>query len=150
MKLSRKTVYGLMALIDMAIQQERDSAGRLTTHDIALRQQIPERFLEQQMTALRNAGLLNSQRGAAGGCSLARRADQITVLDVMEALEGSLFESLADDPDGRGGRATPAAVRELVDRARNRLADLFGSITIADLARRELELRESDAQMFYV
>jgi Rrf2 family protein len=150
MKLSKKTEYGLMALIDMAIQQDRDNATRLTTHDIALRQQIPERFLEQQMTALRNAGLISSQRGASGGCSLARRADQITVLDVTEALEGTLFDLPDDDSDGRGGRAKPGAVRELVDQARARLADLFASMSIADLARRELELRESDAQMFYV
>ena len=56
MKFSKKTEYGLLALIDMAIQQQRGAGGRLTTRDIAARQQIPERFLEQQITALRNAG----------------------------------------------------------------------------------------------
>ena len=68
MKFSKKTEYGLSALIDMCQQQER--GGRMTTRDIAARRRIPERFLEQQITTLRNAGLVHSQRGALGGCSL--------------------------------------------------------------------------------
>ena len=148
MKFSKKTEYGLLALMDMAIQQDRGAGGRLTTRDIAARQQIPERFLEQQITALRNAGLVHSHRGAAGGCSLARRADEITVLEVVEALEGSLLEP-ATDEEGKG-RCTPGSIRELVGRARACLTDLFGSVTIADLARREQDLYEQDCQMFYV
>jgi Rrf2 family protein len=149
-KFSKKTEYGLLALIDMAIQQDRGAGGRLTTRDIAARQQLPERFLEQQITALRNAGLVHSHRGAAGGCSLARRADDITVLEVVEALEGSLLEA-AGDEDGEGkGRSTPGSIRELVGRARTCLTELYGSVTIADLARRELDLYEQGCQMFYV
>jgi len=147
-KFSKKTEYGLLALIDMAIQQQRGAGGRLTTRDIAARQQIPERFLEQQITALRNAGLVHSHRGAAGGCSLAHRAGDITVLEVVEALEGSLLEP-ATDAEGKG-RPTPGSIRELVDRARTCLTELYGSVTIADLARRELDLYEQDSLMFYV
>ena len=148
MKFSKKTEYGLLALVDMAIQQERNAGGRLTTHDIAARQGIPERFLEQQMTALRNAGLVNSHRGASGGCSLARRATSITVLEVIEALEGSILDSAADE-DG-SARATSAAIRELLARAQATLSTLFGSVSIADLARREAELSEQASVMFYV
>lgn len=147
MKFSKRTEYGLLALIDMAMQQDR-AGGRLTTREIAARQQIPERFLEQQMTALRNAGLVNSHRGASGGCSLARRADSITVREVVEALEGGVFEFADDDADG--GRPTPGSIRELIGRAQASLAELFGSVTIADLARRESEIYERECQMFYV
>ncbi len=149
MKFSKKTEYGLLALIDMSMQQER--GGRLTTHDIAERQHIPERFLEQQITALRNAGLVHSQRGALGGCGLARRAETITVLEVVEALEGAILESAGEDGDGRG-ESSPGcgAISELVARAQERLTELFGSITVADLARRQLELYEQSCQMFYV
>lgn len=147
MKFSKKTEYGLLALIDMAIQQERGANGRLTTHDIAVRQQIPERFLEQQITALRNAGIVNSHRGAAGGCMLARRADSISVLDVVDALEGAIFEPATTDGEGR---SKSGAICELVERARTTLAGLFGGVTIADLARREIEINERESVMFYV
>lgn len=151
MKFSKKTEYGLLALIDMAAQQDRGAGGRLTTHDIAARQHIPERFLEQQMTALRNAGLVNSHRGALGGCSLARRADEITVRDVVEALEGAIFESSTDADDERNGtRPASGSIQELIGRAQSSLADLFGSVTIADLGRREQEMREQECLMFYV
>lgn len=148
-KFSKKTEYGLLALVDMAIQQQRGAGGRLTTHDIAMRQQIPERFLEQQITALRNAGVVHSHRGAAGGCSLARRADTITMLEVVEALEGTILEDAGDEGDGKS-RPISGAIREVMDRARAHLTEVLGSVTISDLARRELELNEQDSLMFYV
>ncbi len=148
MRLSKKTEYGLLALIAMAIQQER-GGGRLTTRDIAARQRIPERFLEQQITALRNAGLVHSHRGALGGCALARRADAITVLEVVETLEGAILEPLGEDGDG-GERPAAGSIVELVGRAQTLLSELFGSVTVADLARREGELHEQASQMFYV
>lgn len=148
MKLSKKTEYGLLALIDMAMQQTRGTMGRLTTHDIAMRQGIPERFLEQQITALRNAGLVNSHRGASGGCALARRADEITVLEVVEALDGAILEP-QEDGDAKG-RPMSGSIRELVGRAQASLVQLFGAVTVGDLARREAELDEQDCQMFYV
>src|SRR5205807_9468943 len=111
MRFSARTRYGLLALMDMAAHQENGKAGRLTTHEIAARQGIPERFLEQQITALKNAGIVTSHRGAHGGCGLARRADDITVLQVIEALEGSPLELErigSADQDHVGG-----AIREL-------------------------------------
>ncbi len=149
MKLSKKTEYGLLALIEMALQQERGAGARLTTHDIAARQHMPERFLEQQMTTLRNAGLVNSHRGASGGCSLARRPDSITVREVVEALEGTIFEAATDGERDGAGLAS-GSIHELIGRAQSALAELFGSVTIADLARREQELRERESVMFYV
>lgn len=149
MKFSKKTEYGLLALIDMAMQQER-GGGRLTTHDIAARQHIPERFLEQQITALRNAGLVHSQRGAAGGCALARRAEAITVLEVVEALEGGILDPAPMETNNGAERPALGSIVELVGRARASLSELFGSVTIDDLARRELELSEQASVMFYV
>jgi Rrf2 family protein len=134
--------------MDMAAHQETTHGGRLTTHDIAARQGIPERFLEQQITALKNAGIVNSHRGARGGCGLARRADEITVLQVIEALEGSpleLEQIVGAENDNVGG-----AVRELWERARDALTSLFDEVTVASLAKREEELRSGKAIMFYV
>lgn len=148
MKFSAKTRYGLLALMDMAMQQEAGGPARLTTREIAARQGIPERFLEQQITALRNAGLVTSHRGAAGGCALARRADQITVLQVIEALEGSPLE--LEPQEGAAQDAVGGAIRELWERAQAALVALFADVTVASLARREQELRADGAVMFYV
>jgi len=139
-RFSKKTEYGLSALIDMCLQQER--GGRITTRDIAARRHIPERFLEQQITALRNAGLVNSQRGALGGCSLARRPETITALDVVEALEGPIVDE--------GGEQVGGAVSELAVKAQQALATVLGSVTLAALARRDDEIDEQGSQMFYV
>lgn len=148
MRFSAKTRYGLLALIDMATHQESGHPGRLTTREIAAHQGIPERFLEQQITALKNAGLVISHRGASGGCSLARRSDEITVLQVIEALEGP---PLALEPaEGADGDAVGGAIRELWELAQGQLIALFSQATIASLARREQELREESAVMFYV
>jgi Rrf2 family protein len=147
MRVSAKTRYGLLALMDMAAQQESAGGARLTTREIAARQAIPERFLEQQITAFKNAGLVSSHRGAHGGCSLARPADQITVLEVIEALEGSpLEQERLDERDGDGG----LAIRELWDQARAELVRIFAAVTVADLTRRERELQQVGAIMFYV
>src|SRR5713226_3517140 len=134
--------------MDMAAHQETGHSGRLTTHDIAARQGIPERFLEQQITALKNAGLVTSHRGAHGGCGLARRADQITVLQVIEALEGSPLE--LERIGGAENDNVGGAIRELWEKARDALTALFGEMTVAALAKREEELRSDKTIMFYV
>jgi len=148
MRFSAKTRYGLLALMDMALHQDSAAGGRLTTREIAAHQGIPERFLEQQITALKNAGLVVSHRGAHGGCSLARRAEEITVLNVIDALEGSPLE--LEQVDGVEGEPVGGAITELWARAHRALVDLFGGVTVADLARREAELRSSGTIMFYV
>ncbi len=148
MRFSAKTRYGLLALMDMSLHQDAAAGARLTTREIAVRQVIPERFLEQQITALKNAGLVVSHRGAHGGCALARRAEEITVLDVIEALEGSPLE--LERVDGAEGEPVGGAISEVWARAHEALVGLFGGVTVADLARRDSELRSSGAVMFYV
>lgn len=87
MKLSTKGRYGLRALIDLAVNSETDS---VSISSIASRQGISEAYLEQLMAKLKKAGLIISTRGAQGGYRLARAADQISVGDVLRALEGNL------------------------------------------------------------
>lgn len=87
MKLSTKGRYGLRALIDLA-QYSEDEPVCITS--IARRQGISERYLEQLMSKLKKAGLIKSIRGAGGGYVLERDAKDISVGDVLRALEGSL------------------------------------------------------------
>jgi len=148
MRFSAKTRYGLLALMDMALHQETGGGARLTTREIASHQGLPERFLEQQITVLKNAGLVISHRGAAGGCSLAKRAEDITVLEVIEALEGPPLA--LERPEGAESAAMGGALRELWEEAQAVLIRVFSDATIASLVRREQELREGSSVMFYV
>ncbi len=87
MKLSTRSKYGLRALMDMAKQTE-DAPVRLK--DLARRNNIPPKFLEQIFLTLRNAGIVRSQVGAHGGYTLARSARDITLGEVIRVLDGTL------------------------------------------------------------
>jgi len=87
LKISTKGRYGLRALIDLAQYSEIEP---VSISSIATRQGISERYLEQLMTLLKKAGLIKSIRGAGGGYVLAKEMGDISVGDVLRALEGSL------------------------------------------------------------
>lgn len=87
MKLSTKGRYGLRALIDLAVYCTEEA---VSIQSIAKRQNISDRYLEQLMGKLRRAGLVVSVRGAGGGYRLARPASEISVGEVLRALEGNL------------------------------------------------------------
>ena len=87
MKLSTKGRYGLRALIDLAVYSEDET---VSIASIAARQNISESYLEQLIAKLRKAGLVTSIRGAGGGYKLAKPAEDISVGDILRALEGSL------------------------------------------------------------
>ena len=87
LKLSTKGKYGLRAIIDLARFSEKEP---VSIGCIATRQKLSERYLEQLFALLKKAGLVKSIRGASGGYVLARDASEISVGDVLRALEGNL------------------------------------------------------------
>jgi Rrf2 family protein len=129
MRLTAKSEYGVLALIDLA-----SSAGEApaSARGVAERQAIPTKFLEQLLVSLRKAGIVTARRGARGGFSLGRPAEEITVLDVVEALEGPLRPSLCDG--GSCARDGVCAAASVWERASAALGDVFRTTTIADLA----------------
>lgn len=135
MKLSSKGRYGVRALFDIAFHSE----GRPTQmKEIAQRELIPARFLEQIFQDLKRAGLIGSKRGPRGGYHLARPASQISVGDVIRALEGSVavIQPEDDDRGEAGPDATASVFRELalsVERC-------FDEISIADVCVRGNQL----------
>lgn len=96
---------------------------------------MPVQFLEQLFSTLRRDGLLNSQRGVRGGYTLARPPEEITVLDVVQALDGKV---------GEEGREAGGIWAEGVEALRG----VFRRTTIADIARRESE--EAGAGMYHI
>lgn len=87
MKISTKGRYGLRAILDLAMNSEMEAVA---LSSIAERQHISVSYLEQLVSKLRKAGIVNSIRGAQGGYVLAKPADEISVGDILRALEGDL------------------------------------------------------------
>lgn len=132
MRLTAKSEYGLLAAIDLACSH---GSGPVSAREVAERRNIPARFLEQLFVALRRAGLVSAVRGARGGFVLTREPSEITVLDVVEALEGPLSASVCDSERGSTcGHAGACAAAPVWARATAALRDVFATTTIADLA----------------
>jgi len=107
-KLSSKARYGVRAMFDLAFHA---AGGAAQIKDIAERQGIPPRFLEQIFQDLRRSGLVTSKRGPRGGYQLSREAREVSVEDVVRSLEGPISIESDDDPD-QGGDAASIAVTE--------------------------------------
>ena len=131
--ITSKSPYAVRALAELA---RTGSAGPVPIGEIARRRDIPVQFLEGLFATLRRAGILQSQRGVKGGYSFARQPEEITVLDVVEALEGHLGADRAGD--------TADVWTEAIDALRLKLQ----AITIAEVAQREA--RAAGASMYYI
>lgn len=111
MKLSTKGKYGLRALIDLAQYSEQEA---VSINSIAVRQNISERYLEQLVAKLKKAGLVTSVRGALGGYRLARPASDISVGDVLRALEGDIRAVTCSAGTGEGCKSEELCVTKYV------------------------------------
>ncbi|MCI0633245.1 MAG: Rrf2 family transcriptional regulator [Actinobacteria bacterium] len=96
LKISQKLEYAMRAMIELSLR--RPEGTLVPAREIARAQQIPVRFLEQQLGALHKAGLVESFRGAGGGCRLARDPAQITVAEIADAIEGQLYPMFCLEP----------------------------------------------------
>jgi len=100
MKLSTKGRYGLRALIDLALHSEEEA---VSIQSIATRQNISDSYLEQLVSKMKKAGLVKSLRGAGGGYMLAKPAREISVGDILRALEGNLNAVTCPANENTGG-----------------------------------------------
>lgn len=126
-----KSRYAVVALSELA------GSGHVPVpvKELADRRGIPDQFLEQLFSTLRRAGLLASHRGSKGGYTLAREPEQITVLEVVQALDGKIGQE-ADEASGIWAEGVEA------------LRKVFGETTIADIRAREVE--EAAAGMYFI
>ena len=127
--ITTKSPYALDALVELHLHGD---AGPVPIAELARRREIPVQFLEQLFATLRRAGVLRSQRGVGGGYSFGRPAGEISVLEIVELLDG---------PVGHGASGIFA------DAARAARAVLEGS-TVADVS--EAEARASGAPMYHI
>lgn len=126
-----KSRYAVVALAELA----RSGTDPMPIGQVAERRRIPVQFLEQLFSTLRRAGILTSHRGAKGGYTLARPPEEITVLEVVQALDGVV---------GEEGKEAGGIWEEGVEALRS----TFRGTSIADIAGRESE--EAGAGMYHI
>lgn len=137
-RVSQRTEYAIRAMVELAL---REGQGPIPARDIAQRQGIPLRFLEQQLATLHKAGLVESFRGAGGGCRLAREASAVRVADVVDAMEGSFYPMYCLDPsDHTCFQDSRCGLQELWGDVHEAVREVFERTTVAELARRHRRL----------
>ena len=138
MKLSKKSEYGLRALLELTLANGRETLQR---HQIAERQHIPVEFLEQILLTLKRAGLLASRRGIKGGYTLIKSPGEITLGQVIRILDGPLapiscvsktaYQKCNDCPYA----AKPyCPLQDAMGEVRNAIADILDNYTLDDFA----------------
>ena len=131
MRVSAKTDYALRAAAEIAAAT---GDAPVKGERIALAQDIPLRFLENILSELRNAGIVATQRGVEGGYWLAKPADQITLAEVMRALEGPLANVRGHRPETLAYEGSAKSLAELWIAVRASLRTVLETTTVADLA----------------
>ncbi len=137
MKLSKRGEYGLRAMVDLASQPPGVVAPM---KEIAQREQIPVKFLEQILLTLRNAGLLRSRMGVGGGYSLAKAPSEITLGQIIRILDGPLAPIRCVSQSAYEKCACPdektCGLRLVMFDVRNAISEILDRTTLADVARR--------------
>jgi Rrf2 family protein len=130
MKITRRADYGVRTMLDVASVEPGSVA---LTHEIAARQGIPLPFLAKIIPSLTRAGFLRSARGSGGGITLARPTSEITLLDVVEAIDGPVALNVCVLYPDDCPRSGTCPVHEVWCDARAALAQRLKSVTIASL-----------------
>jgi len=131
MKISTKGRYGLRILLDLAIHQS-EKKPRLI-RDIAKSQQISEKYISRLVIALRKAGMIRSVRGVNGGFHIAMKPEDITLLDVIEVMEGPLSIVDCVKAPKRCAMHENCAPREIWCKLNDEIRDLMRQTTLADI-----------------
>lgn len=143
MRLSTKGRYGLRALVDLAAHEEGEAVSLAKT---ALRQKLSLNYLEQVFGMLRRAGIVAGVKGSNGGFRLTRDMDEITVKEVLEALEGKF--TIAEDTGEDTQDPAKNALRELLwDEIDRRVDQFLQEKTLGSLVREYRRNLEKDADM---
>jgi len=147
MKLSTKVRYGVRAMVDLALQSGDQP---VLVQSIAERQAISKKYLENLLVSLKSAGLLRSLRGARGGYILAKPVNEITLEEIIIALEGPthLLDCVGDPT--ACGRVEICSTRDFWKEMNERMNSLLRETTLADLVRKAREKEENTAHMYYI
>jgi Rrf2 family transcriptional regulator, cysteine metabolism repressor len=147
MKISTKIRYGARAMLELAYHY---GEGPIELKEIATRENISLKYLEQVINPLRGAGLVKAVRGSKGGYSLAKPPSEICLYDVVETLEGplNLLECLRDS---KVCQKVPSCVtRDIWQEVSEAISKIFYSVTLEDMVNRKREKEGNNSPMYQI
>jgi Rrf2 family protein len=130
MRISARADYAIRALVELAAAEPR----AITGNELAAAQEIPARFLDNILVQLRATGFVSSQRGPEGGYRLARSADEISLAEIIRALEGPLANVRGQRPQDLSYPGAAAPLREVWIALRANVRQVLEEVTLADIA----------------
>jgi Rrf2 family protein len=143
-RISARGEYAIKAVLDLALHRERDL---VPIQEVAARQRIPQRYLEQVLLSLKRMGLLTSKRGSAGGYHLVRSPEDITVGDVLRAVEGNGSPFGAS---GTGRDGVDPDLAKLWEDVAEAVSGVVDRLTFDELAARARERRSGARAMYHI
>ena len=148
MKISKKCRYGLRALIDLSANAENEY---MVLGNIAERNGISPQYLEQVFANLRRAGIVKGIKGSQGGYRLDVDPKELTVSEILEALDGSYQIEDEEIPEDSHGRGIAVSIQELViDQINVQMEQVLKNVTLYDLKKNYLDNREYNQDMYYI
>ena len=146
MRVSAKAEYACRAVLELT--RYHDKAEVIHIGDIAVRQSIPEKYLVQILLQLQRAGLVKSKRGATGGYALARAPGEISLGDVIRAMDGALIavESLSGDTDVTDQMSGQHVLKNVWMDVQDRLGEIMDGITFEEISRQA----QKSLSMYYI
>ena len=145
MRITAKVDYAVRAAVELAAHGEANGARAPLKGDrIAMAQQIPVRFLETILAELRRAGIVGSQRGSEGGYWLARPAAEVSVADIIRAVEGPLADVHGTSPENVGYEGAAAGLQQVWIATRVALREVLEATTLGDIAAQALPANVSE------
>lgn len=145
MKLSKKSRYGIIALIDLSINSKN---GHVKLSSIAERNDISLQYLEQVFAGLRRYGIIKSIKGAQGGYLLKQSAKDITVASIIEALDGTY--KIEKEYEGQGNIAEQVIEESVIDKVNEKLDEVLLNISLEDLEKDYLQSNDFSQYMYYI
>ena len=147
MNLSKKSRYGITALIDLALNSKE---GHVSLISIAERNGISPQYLEHIFAALRRAGIIKSIKGAQGGYLLGDSSSNISVADIIESLDGTYRIEKEDTTDGNNVGISLAIQDSIIDKINEQLDEILQNTSLADLENHYKDYIEYNQNMYYI
>ena len=145
---SKRSRYGLRALIDLAQYESNES---IQLNEIAERNSVSVKYLEQIFAALRKAGIIGSIKGPQGGYYLARPSGSITVAEIVIALDGIYFLDREEVSDkGKGEAAAHAVQTKIIDPLNEWIDHFLNTLTLKELVECSEKYSDAFQNMYYI
>lgn len=150
MRITKKGEYALRALVDLALNYKK---GMRQTQEIVRREDIPEKFLEQILVTLKNAGLIQSKRGVGGGHFLNKSPDEISLGEVIRLIDGPLAPLECVNTEHLNcSKEITCGIRSVMLDVANATAEILDRVTLADVCNRTTGMveRRAETLMYHI